>query len=84
MTTLSTYIQMADNYIGNSKNLLAMVGSAFFIGGVFMTGIELLVNTFQNNKINTPTNEAFVLFGSALIAANYAKTYIQNRRNLNA
>ena len=49
-----------------------------------MTGIELLVNTLQNNKLDTPTNEAFMLFGSALIVASYAKTYIQNGRNLNA
>jgi len=84
MTTLSLYIKRADNYIGNSKNLLAMVGSALFVSGAFVTGIELLVNTLQNNKLDTPINEAFVLFGSALIAANYAKTYIQNRRNLNA
>jgi len=84
MTTLSLYIKRADNYVGNSENLLAMVGSAFFISGAIITGIELLVNAFQNNKLDTPINEAFVLFGSALIAANYAKTYIQNRRNLNA
>jgi len=84
MTTLSLYIKRADNYIGNSKNLLAMVGSALFVSGAFVTGIELLVNTLQNNKLDTPTNEAFMLFGSALIVASYAKTYIQNGRNLNA
>ena len=61
-----------------------MVGSALFVSGAFVTGIELLVNTLQNNKLDTPTNEAFMLFGSALIVASYAKTYIQNGRNLNA